>query len=430
MDSGDVLQLIIFAVLLFASAFFSSAETAIVTINKLQLQALSDEGNRQAQKLLSMMKNPGRMLHTVLVGDTIVNLSAVSLSVPWSTRMFGPQAVLPSTVVIIFLVVLLGEITPRTVASCHAERLALGYAPVLSVLVKLLLPVTFLFKKLADGILIICHIDRSKKRPTITEEELLNIVDAGHEDGVIETQERQIIYNLFDFGDSQAKDVMVPRTDMSMVKSDATYEELLEIFRADGYTRYPVYENTADTIIGTINMKDLLLGDHRDNFSIREILREPYFTYEHKSTADLLVEMKKYSVNLAIVLDEYGAIAGMITLEDLLEEIVGEIRDEYDADEEEAFREIIPRREYVAQGSVKLDDLNELMQLGLESEENDTLGGYIMEKLDRLPKTGESFSTEDGIKLRVEKREKNRITSVRIYIPEAFYDEKPEEEEA
>ena len=255
-------------------------------------------------------------------------------------------------------------------------------------------------------------------------------MDAGHEDGVIETQERQIIYNLFDFGDSQAKDVMVPRTDMSMVKSDATYEELLEIFRADGYTRYPVYENTADTIIGTINMKDLLLGDHRDNFSIREILREPYFTYEHKSTADLLVEMKKYSVNLAIVLDEYGAIAGMITLEDLLEEIVGEIRDEYDADEEEAFREIIPRREYVAQGSVKLDDLNELMQLGLESEENDTLGGYIMEKMDRLPKTGESFSTEDGIKLRVEKREKNRITSVRIYIPEAFYDEKPEEEEA
>ena len=188
MDSGDVLQLIIFAVLLFASAFFSSAETAIVTINKLQLQALSDEGNRQAQKLLSMMKNPGRMLHTVLVGDTIVNLSAVSLSVLWSTRMFGPQAVLPSTVVIIFLVVLLGEITPRTVASCHAERLALGYAPVLSVLVKLLLPVTFLFEKLADGILIICHIDRSKKRPTITEEELLNIVDAGHEDGVIETQ--------------------------------------------------------------------------------------------------------------------------------------------------------------------------------------------------------------------------------------------------
>lgn len=429
MDSGDVLQLLVFAVLLLASAFFSSAETAIVTINKLQLQTLSDEGNRRAQKLLALMKKPGRMLHTVLVGDTIVNLFAVSLSVLWATRIFGPRAVVPSIVVIIFLVVLLGEITPRTIASCHAERLALSYAPVLFMLVKLLLPVTFVFEKLADGLLMIFHIDRSKKRPTITEEELLNIVDAGHEDGVIETQERQIIYNLFDFGDSQAKDVMVPRTDMSMVKSEASYEELLEIFRADGYTRYPVYENTADTIIGTINMKDLLLGDHRNNFSIREILREPYFTYEHKSTADLLVEMKKYSVNLAIVLDEYGAIAGMITLEDLLEEIVGEIRDEYDADEEEAFREIVPRREYMAEGSVKLDDLNDLMRLNLESEENDTLGGYIMEKMNRLPKAGEFFTTENGIKLRVEKREKNRITSVRIYIPEDFYSTEQEEEE-
>lgn len=430
MDSSDVLQLIIFVVLLLASAFFSSAETAVVTVNKLQLQALSDEGNRQAQKLLSLMKNPGRLLHTVLVGDTIVNLSAVSLSVLWSLRVFGAGTAVFSTVVIILLVVLLGEITPRTIASCHGERLALGYVPVLSVLVKILSPLTFLFEKAAEGILILLRIDRSRKRPTITEEELLNIVDTGHEEGVIETQERQIIYNLFDFGDSQAKDVMVPRTDMSMVNVDTTYEELLEIFREDGYTRYPVYENSADTIIGTINMKDLLLRDHRTNFSIREILREPYFTYEHKSTADLLVEMKKYSVNLAIVLDEYGAIAGMITLEDLLEEIVGEIRDEYDADEEEAFREIIPRREYVAQGSMKLDDLNELMQLGLESEENDTLGGYIMEKMDRLPKTGEALTTENGIKLRVEKREKNRIAMVRIYIPVDFYEKKTQEEES
>ena len=214
---------------------------------------------------------------------------------------------------------------------------------------------------------------------------------------------------------------MVPRIDMSFIDVNATYEELLEAFKEDGYTRYPVFEDSTDNIIGTINMKDLLLWNPEEKFSIRNILRKPYFTYEHKSTASLLMEMKEYSVNFVIVLDEYGATAGMITMEDLLEEIVGEIRDEYDEDEVEDMEEIIPKREYKAQGSAKLDDLNERLGLGLKSEDYDSIGGYIIEKLDYFPEQGETYTADDGVKLVVDATEKNRIESVYIYIPEDYY---------
>jgi CBS domain containing-hemolysin-like protein len=262
----------------------------------------------------------------------------------------------------------------------------------------------------------------------MTEQELRTIVDVSHEDGVIESEERQMIYNVFDFGDSQAKDVMVPRIDMSLINVDATYEEVIQAFREDGYTRYPVYENSTDTIIGTLNMKDLILRDPNKAFSVRDFLRKPYFTYEYKGTADLLMEMKEYAVNLAIVLDEYGATAGMITLEDLLEEIVGEIRDEYDADEEEDFKEIVPKREYLAKGSAKLDDLNEALDLHLETEDYDSIGGFVIEQLDHLPVPGESCITDNHLKLVVDQVDKNRIELVHIYIPEDFYDKKEEED--
>lgn len=307
-------------------------------------------------------------------------------------------------------------------ATLYAEKLSMSYAPIIYFLMKVLTPVIFIVNRLSNGILYMLGVDPKGKQSTMTEQELRTIVDVSHEDGVIESEEKKMIYNVFDFGDSRAKDVMVPRIDMSFIDVNATYEELLDSFKEDGYTRYPVYEDSTDNIIGTINMKDLLLWNPKEKFSIRDILRKPYFTYEHKSTAALLMEMKQYSVNFVIVLDEYGATAGMITMEDLLEEIVGEIRDEYDADEVEDMQEIIPDREYTAQGSAKLDDLNEALGLKLDSEDYDSIGGYIIEKLDYFPKEGESYITEDGVKLVVDATEKNRIEAVHIYIPEDYYD--------
>ncbi|MDY3017253.1 HlyC/CorC family transporter [Blautia sp.] len=422
MDSGDVIQLIVLLILLLLSAFFSSAETAMTTVNKIYIMSLVNEGNKRAKILQKIIDNPGKLLSTILIGNNIVNLSASSLATTWTTRVLGNAFVGIATGILTLLVLLFGEITPKTMATLYAEKLSMSYAPVIYFLMKVLTPVIFIVNRLSNGILYILGVDPKGKQSTMTEQELRTIVDVSHEDGVIESEEKKMIYNVFDFGDSRAKDVMVPRIDMSFIDVNATYEELLDSFKEDGYTRYPVYEDSTDNIIGTINMKDLLLWNPKEKFSIRDILRKPYFTYEHKSTAALLMEMKQYSVNFVIVLDEYGATAGMITMEDLLEEIVGEIRDEYDADEVEDMQEIVPDREYTAQGSAKLDDLNEALGLKLDSEDYDSIGGYIIEKLDYFPKEGESYITEDGVKLVVDATEKNRIEAVHIYIPEGYYD--------
>mgnify|MGYP002738429749 CR=1 FL=1 len=428
MDSGDAIQLIVLLLLILLSAFFSSAETAMTTVNKIRIMSLADDGNKKAKTLLKIIENPGKLLSTILIGNNIVNLSASSLATTWTTRVLGNAFIGFITGVLTLLILLFGEITPKTLATLQAEKISLAYAPVIYPLTRLLTPVIFLVNLLSRGVLFLLHVDPDAKPNAMTEQELRTIVDVSHEDGVIESEERQMIYNVFDFGDSQAKDVMVPRIDMSLINVDATYDEVIQAFREDGYTRYPVYENSTETIIGTLNMKDLILRDPEKTFSVRDFLRNPYFTYEYKGTADLLMEMKEYAVNLAIVLDEYGATAGMITLEDLLEEIVGEIRDEYDADEEEDFKEIVPKREYLAKGSAKLDDLNEALDLHLETEDYDSIGGFVIEQLDHLPVPGESCITDNHLKLVVDQVDKNRIELVHIYIPEDFYDKKEEED--
>lgn len=429
MNSGDAIQLIVLLILLLLSAFFSSAETAMTTVNKIYIMSLVNEGNKRAKTLQKIIDNPGKLLSTILIGNNIVNLSASSLATTWTTRVLGNAFVGIATGILTLLVLLFGEITPKTMATLYAEKLSMAYARIIYLLMKVLTPVIFIVNRLSNGILYVLGVDPKGKQSTMTEQELRTIVDVSHEDGVIESEEKKMIYNVFDFGDSRAKDVMVPRIDMSFIDVNATYEELLNSFKEDGYTRYPVYEDSTDNIIGTINMKDLLLWDPKEKFSIRDILRKPYFTYEHKSTAALLMEMKQYSVNFVIVLDEYGATAGMITMEDLLEEIVGEIRDEYDADEVEDMQEIVPDREYTAQGSAKLDDLNEALGLKLDSEDYDSVGGYIIEKLDYFPKEGESYITEDGVKLVVDATEKNRIEAVHIYIPEDYYNSENDKDE-
>lgn len=316
-----------------------------------------------------------------------------------------------------------GEISPKTFATIHSDKISLAYAGVIGLLMKLLTPAIYIINKLALGFLILLRVDASGAQNTMTEDELRTIVDVSHEEGVIETEEREMINNVFDFGDAQAREVMVPRIDMTFADINSTYYELLEIFREDKFTRLPVYEDSTDNVVGIINMKDLLLYEDKDQFSIRNILRKPYYTYEHKNTAELLLEMRKSSINIAIVLDEYGATAGLITLEDLLEEIVGEIRDEYDMDEEDPIQKI-NELEYMVQGSTNLNDLHDRMNLELVSEDYDSIGGYLIGLLDHLPTVGESITTEENIYFRVEDMEKNRIHKIFIRLPEPSEEEK------
>ncbi len=423
MDSGDVIQFIIIVILLMLSAFFSSAETALTTSNKLRLRSMADEGDKRAKKVLEITDDSGKMLSAILIGNNIVNLSSASLATTLATRIFGNAGAGIATGILTVLVLIFGEISPKTFATIHADKISLAYAGVISGLMKLLTPAIFVINKLALGFLILLRVDASGAQNTMTEDELRTIVDVSHEEGVIETEEREMINNVFDFGDAQAKEVMVPRIDMTFADINNTYYELLEIFREDKFTRLPVYEDTTDNVVGIINMKDLLLYEDKEHFSIRNIMRKPYYTYEHKNTAELLLEMRKSSINIAIVLDEYGVTAGLITLEDLLEEIVGEIRDEYDIDEEDHIQKV-SELEYMVQGSTNLNDLRDMLNLELVSEDYDSIGGYLIGLLDHLPTAGESITTPEGVYFRVEDMEKNRIHKIFVRLP------KPSEAEA
>ncbi len=423
MDSGDVIQLIIILILLMLSAFFSSAETALTTSNKIRLRSMAEEGNKRAKKVLEITDDSGKMLSAILIGNNIVNLSSASLATTLATKLFGNAGAGIATGILTLLVLIFGEISPKTFATIHSDKISLAYAGVIGWLMKLLTPAIFIINKLALGFLILLRVDASGAQNTMTEDELRTIVDVSHEEGVIETEEREMINNVFDFGDAQAREVMVPRIDMTFADINSTYYELLEIFREDKFTRLPVYEDSTDNVVGIINMKDLLLYEDKDQFSVRNILRKPYYTYEHKNTAELLLEMRKSSINIAIVLDEYGATAGLITLEDLLEEIVGEIRDEYDMDEEDHIQKI-SELEYMVQGSTNLNDLHDMLNLDLVSEDYDSIGGYLIGLLDHLPTAGESVTTPENIFFRVEEMEKNRIHKIFIRLPEPSEEEK------
>lgn len=422
LDSSDVYGIITLVGLLFLSGIFSSAETALTTVNKLRIRTLAEEGNKRAITLLSITEDTSKLLTTILIGNNIVNLSASALATTLAIKLGGNNMVGIGTGILTLFILIFGEITPKTLATIHAERMSLFYTLPISLLMKILTPIINIVNGLALGFMLLLRVDPNAKNDALTENELRTIVDAGHEDGVLEEDEKEMIQNVFDLGEVKAKDVMVPRVHVTFASVDNNYDELIEIYREDKFTRLPVYEETTDNVIGTINMKDLLLAGDCTSFKISDIMREAYFTYEHKSISELLVEMKKSSFNMAVVLDEYGETAGLITLEDLLEEIVGEIHDEYDEKEEDRIKQI-GEREYLVEGSLSLDDLNDELdldevQLELTSQDHDSIGGLFIELLERIPEENDEVITNHGVKLVVKELDKNRIESIIIALPE------------
>ena len=417
MDSSDAIQFVILIVLLLLSAFFSSAETALTTVSKIRMRSLAEDGNKRAKVVLDVTENHSRkMLSAILIGNNIVNISASSLAATLAYS-FGGYMVSIATAALTVAILVFGEITPKSIATLHSDKLSLSYIRVIRPFMTIMTPFIFIINLFSRGILFLFRIDPNAKNNAMTEDELRTIVDVSHEDGIIESEEKEMIYNVFDLGDARAKDVMVPRVHVTFADVNSTYKELIDIFKEDKFTRLPVYEDTTDNVIGTINMKDLLLFDNKEHFCVRDILREAYFTYEYKNISELLVEMRDASFNIAIVLDEYGETAGLITLEDILEEIVGEIHDEYDENEEEFVKQL-NEYEYIIEGSMSLDDVNDRLDLELESEDYDSLGGFIIEHLDRLPEVGDEVTSEHGIRLVVETLDKNRVESVHVYLPE------------
>ena len=437
MDPSDAIQVLVLLALIGLSAFFSSAETALVTVNKIRIRNLIDEGDRRALILSKLVEDQGKMLSAILIGNNIVNISASSLSTILVTRWLAGTGLAAfaagiSTGVLTLTVLVFGEITPKTCATIHSEKIALSYARIVYTWMIVATPLIYVMNNLSMGILFLMRVDPNDKSETYTEEEIRTIVEVSHEDGIIEPEERKMINNVFDFGDATARDVMVPKVDMSFLNVTATYNDMLDLYKENKYTRYPVYDETTDNVIGMINVKDLLIYEDKEHFDARNIMREVLYTHEHKKTSDIMLEMKQSSTNLAIVLDEYGVTSGMVTMEDLLEEIIGDIRDEYDEDEETLVTQI-SEREFVVAGAMGLDDLNDYLELDekglrLESEDYNSIGGIIIGLLDHLPEVGEEAVIENGIRLVADSVEKNRINEVHIFLPEPDAEETPEED--
>ena len=402
MDSSDAMQLLILVILLALSAFFSSAETALTCVNKIRIRGLAEEGDKRAILVKELTDNPSKMLSAILIGNNIVNLSASSLSTMLATKIAAQLGAGTNTAtfvglatgILTILILIFGEITPKSAATINAEKIALGDAAIIYWLTRILTPAIFVINHLSYGVMRLMGINPNAKTKAMTENELLTVIDVSHEDGVIESEEKEMITNVVDFGDSVASDVMVPRIDIEFMDVESNYEEVLSVFRRDKYSRVPVYEGDKDHVIGVLNLKDVFCyNDIPDNFSIRKILRRPYFTYEFKRISDLMVDMQKNSISMAMVLDEYD------------EEETDDIRKVND-------------HEYTVDGTTKLEDIDKLLGLHLESEDYDSIAGHMIHELGHIPTEGEYIDI-NGIRFTVMKMDKHRIADIDIRLPEA-----------
>ncbi len=419
MDASPIIQLVIILILLALSAFFSSSETALTTVNKHKLRTLVDEGNKRAAKVIKVTENSGKLLSTILIGNNIVNISASSLATTLCTRVLGNKYIGIATGVLTLFVLIFGEITPKTLATRYSIKLSLMFVYPISILMVIFTPIIWLLNILTGIIFKILRVNPNENANAMTESELRTIVDVSQEEGVIEQEERFMISNVVDFGDALSKDIMIPRTDVICADVNSTYEELVELFMEETYSRIPIYEESKDHIIGLLYLKDLFFYTQKNDmryFDLRSILRKPLFVYEYQKTSQIFADMKTSSVTMAIVLDEYGITSGIITMEDLIEEIVGEIRDEYDENENDVIRKLAEDT-YDVDASIKLDDLNDALHTDLHSEDYDSLAGFVIEVMDKLPSEGEE-TDYNNLHFKVAQVNRNRIERIILTIHE------------
>ncbi len=416
MDSSYTGQIVLLIVLLILSGFFSMSETALMALSKIRIRHLVEEGVKGAKLVEKLTENPNKLLGGILIGNNIVNIGASSIATSLAVRIFGADsdmAIAISTGVMTVLVLIFGEITPKSIAKQKSEQVALKVSKPIQFCVGVFKPFVIIFTTISSIFIKILGADPKATEPFITEEELKTMVGVSEEEGVLEDVEKEMIFNVFDFADSQVKDVMIQRVDVTAIDINDDYKEILRVIKEEQFSRIPVYDDSIDNIIGVLNVKDLIIaGERKGEFKVKDYMREAFFTFEFKKITELFNEMKKTRNHLAIVLDEYGGTVGIVTIEDLIEEIVGDIEDEYD--QERDMIEVIKEDEYIVDGSSRLDDVSELIGINMESEEFDSVGGLIIGALGRIPEDKEEVII-DRIKFIVEEVDKNRIKKVRIY---------------
>lgn len=385
-----------------------------MSLSKIRIRYMKEDGVKGARLVSELIESPNKLLSSILVGNNVANIAATSISTSLFITLMGPKGVPVATAVMTVLVLIFGEITPKTIAANNSEKIAILVSRPIKLIIFLLTPVIWIFSIITNVIFKIFGIKSKGTQPYITEEELKAMVNVSHEEGVLQIEERQIINNVFQFGDMQAKEAMVQRLDMVAIDSEDSYDQIIQMFKDEKLSRMPVYNDSIDDIIGILNIKDVifLTDEEIADFNIKDYIREPFFTYEFKQITQLLEEMKIEKSQMTIVVDEYGGTAGLITIEDLVEVIVGDIEDEFDEEEQDII--VIKEDEYIVEGSIKITDVNELIGVKLESEEFDSIGGFIIGHLRRLPEENEVIEV-DNIKFCIESLDKNRIKKIRIF---------------
>lgn len=412
MDLNNIFKIILLVIFLCLSGVFSAAETGLMSLSKIRIRQMVDDKVKRADIIDRLVKNPNKLLGAILIGNNIVNIGASAIATSLAIDYFPNNGVGIATGIMTFLVLVFGEITPKSLAAQDSEKISLKVARFIYFLTIVFSPAISFLTRITNSLIKLMGGKMDREKPFITEEELKTIVNVSHEEGVLEGGEKDMIYNVFEFGESQAKDVMVPRTDMVAIEANLPYQDIINIFKQEQFSRIPIYEDTIDNIIGILYVKDLLfIDENNEEFNLRKYMRKPYFSYEFKFITELFEEMRTNRVHLAIILDEYGGTEGLITIEDLIEEIVGDIEDEYDKRVKEI--EVIKEDEYLTYGNVRIEDINEMIGTIIESEDFDSIGGFIMGILGRLPEIGETIEY-NNTKFIIEGIEKNRITKLRI----------------
>ncbi|MBV8345846.1 MAG: HlyC/CorC family transporter [Candidatus Eremiobacteraeota bacterium] len=409
-------QILALVVLVALAAFFAAAEAALVSISRLRARAIAERNVRGAQNLVPLVEDRNRFLTSILVGNTIVLLAASSLATYAAIELGLPSAAVLSTIIMTIVFLLFGEIIPKTIATGDSERWALRLALPTFYVAFVLAPIARTFQVVTDLLLRLFHIKHGQ-HTYVTEEDIRTLVNVGAEQRVIEEQERELIHSVMEFGDTIVREVMKPRPEMVAVSIDDSPRRVLDVVIAEGYSKLPVYQESKDDIVGVIHDRELLVALANGSLahtSVRLLMRPAVHVPETKKIAELLREMQRDKFSLAIIVDEYGGTAGLVTMEDLLEEIVGEIRDEHDADEQEPIS-VVSDTEAVVEAGVNVEDVNAKLGTELPTQDFETIGGYTVGLFGRLPNEGEEIDAADHTRLRVDRMRGRRILAVRVY---------------
>src|SRR6266516_3144717 len=412
-DTEALLQLIILIISLILCAMASGAETALTSVSRIKLKNLVEEGDKKALEIERLTANPNIFLSTILVVNSVAVIIASSMTTVLALRFFPNYGELIGTILISLVVLIFCEITPKTTAVQNPIRWARVLVKPVRVAAWLLHPLIVALSAVTNGLVRLLGGQMKHRGPFVTEEELRLLVTVGEEEGVLEEEETEMIHSIFEFADTPVREVMIPRIDMVTLESDVTVDEAVDLALQGGFSRIPVYEGTIDNIIGVLYTKDMLkqLREDHNSLPIRDLVRPAYFVPETKKLDDLLREIRQRRTHMAIIVDEYGSVAGLVTIEDLVEEIVGDIQDEYDR--EENLYEQVNQHEYIVDAKISIDEFDELMDTDLENEDYDTLGGFLYAQLDKIPVAGDTI-TFKNLTFTVLTTRGRRITKVRV----------------